>query len=167
MLKKILGKWLETASKNDDQAKVNNLPKHEQARLLVERVAARNAGNRPFNPIRAAGVFLSAVNGDILSLTQRIDSYSEKLELDQGLSPQDVYSESKDVSLDQFFTDSDGMYISLAEFDVFLHSCQRLFTAIEHAMARNDRGVDYSIRLMGKCFTSIHSVCKAVEEASV
>ncbi|BAW19309.1 hypothetical protein [Ralstonia phage RP31] len=154
------------ASTNDEQDSVSNLPKHEQARLYVEKIAAREAGSRPFNPIRASGVFLQSVNADVSSLTERINLYAERLELQDGLTPKDCFAEVKTVTLDQFFTDTEGMYIPLSEFDIFLHSCQRLFAVIERGLERKDRNVEYSVRLMNKCFTSIHNVCRAVEEAS-
>jgi hypothetical protein len=165
MLSKILGRWLSKASTNDDQAKVNNLPKHEQTKLMVEKVANRKPG-RPFNPIKAAVIELQCIDSNIISLITRIDSYAAKLELSEGLTPQDCFSEIKNITLDQFFTDSDDMYISLEMVDSFVLACQRLFKAIDRGLANKSRDVEYSIRLMGKCFTSVQHVCTAIEEAA-
>lgn len=165
MLSKILSGWLNKTSNNDVQAKVNNLSKHEQARLVVEKIADRKKG-RPFNPIKAAVVELQCIDGNIISLMIRINNYADKLELSEGLTPQDCFSEIKTVTLDQFFTDSEGMYISLEMVDTFTTTCLRLFKAIERGVTNKNRDVEYSIRLMGKCFTSIQHVCKAIDEAA-
>ena len=165
MLSRILGGWLRKASNNDDQARVANLPKHEQAKLMVEKIAGRKTG-RPFNPMKAAVVVFQCIDNNIIALMTRMDNYSSKLELSEGLTPQDCFSEIKTVTLDQFFTDAEGMYISLEMVDDFITECQRLFTAIERGLANKNRDVEYSIRLMGKCFTSIQNVCLAIEEAA-
>ena len=165
MLSKILSGWLGKASNNDAQAKLANLSKHEQAKLVVEKIAERKKG-RPFNPIKAAVVVLQCIDSNVIALMARIDAYAGKLELSEGLTPQDCFSEIKTVTLDQFFTDAEGMYISLEMVDDFVDSCQRLFTAIERGTANKSRDVEYSIRLMGKCFTSIQNVCNAIEEAA-
>ena len=165
MLSKILGRWLSTASTNDEQAKVDNLPKHEQTRLMVDKIATRKKG-RPFNPIKAAVINLQCIDSNIISLMARIDNYAEKLELFEGLTPQDCFSEVKNITLDQFFTDPEGMYIPLEMVDNFALTCQRLFNAIDRGLERKSRDVEYSIRLMGKCFSSIQHVCKAIEEAA-
>lgn len=164
MLSKILGNWLKSASTNDDQAKVNNLPKHEQSRLMVDNIATRKG--RPFNPIKAATVQLQCINTDVVALIARIDQYAGKLELSEALAPKDCFAEVKSVTLDQFFTDSQGMYIPLSTVDDFVHSAQRLFAAIDRGLSHKNRDVEYSLRLMGKCFTSIQNVCKAIEEAA-
>lgn len=165
MLSRILGGWLKKASNNDDQAKVANLPKHEQAKLMVEKIAGRKTG-RPFNPMKAAVVELQCIDSNIIALMARIDGYSNKLELSEGLTPQDCFSEIKTVTLDQFFTDAEGMYISLETVDDFVTECRRLFTAVDRGLANKSRDVEYSIRLMGKCFSSIQHVCLAIEEAA-
>lgn len=165
MLSNILGKWLNRANNNhDEQTRINNLPKHEQARLIVEKLASRKG--RPFNPIKAASVNLQCINIDILSFIERVDEYSEKLELSEGLTPKDCFSEIKTITLDEFFTDKEGMYIPLDTLNVFIASNRRLFSAIERGLTRHSRDVEYSIRLMGKCFSSIQNVCKAVEDTA-
>ena len=165
MLSKILSGWLGKASNNDAQAKMANLPKHGQAKLMVEQIAERKTG-RPFNPIRAAVIVLQCIDGNIITFMERMNSYAAKLELSEGLTPQDCFSEIKTITLDQFFTDSEGMYIPLEMVDDFVMTCQRLFAAIERGVANKSRDVEYSIRLMGKCFSSIQNVCKAIEEAA-
>lgn len=166
MLKKILSGWMKTANTDDEETKVENLPKHEQARALVEQIASRMGTRRPFNPVRASGVLLHCVNTDVIGFTERLNDYAGKIELDETLTRADCFAEVKEVTLDQFFTDKDGLYIPLAAFDGFVASCQRLFTALDHGELRDNPNVEYSIRLMGKCFSSIQNVCKAVEEAS-
>lgn len=163
MLSKLLGNWLKKTSNNDEQAKVANLPKHEQTRLLVNKMMEKRG--RPFNPIKAGSVPLQVINPDILSLMARIDTYASKLENSEGLTPQDCFAEIKLVSLDQFFTDAEGMYIPLETLTRFSQSCQRLFAAIDRGLANKNRDVEYSLRLMGKCFSSIQSVCKAIDVA--
>ncbi len=165
MLSKILGGWLSKASNNDVQAKVNNLPKHEQARLAVDGIIKRKKGHT-FNPIKAAVIELQCIDTNIISLMLRMSSYADKLELSEGLTPQDCFSEVKVITLDQFFTDSEGMYISLEMVDDFTEVCQRLFGAIDRGLANKNRDVEYSIRLMGKCFSSVQNVCRAIEEAA-
>lgn len=165
MLSKILSRWLNNASNNDEQAKINNLPKHEQARLAVMKVVERKS-SQPFNPITAATVYLQCSDSNIVLLTQRINSYTRKLELSEGLTPQDCFAEIKTLSLDQFFTDTDEMYISLDMVDAFVLTCRALFEAIDQEVTNNGRDVEYSLRLMGKCFSSIQNVCKAIGDAA-
>jgi hypothetical protein len=166
MLKTLLRGLMQNKSRDDEQAKIENLSKHEQARVLVEQVAIKIDNRMPFNPVRASGVYLQCVNTDVLGFTERINEYANRLELGDGLTPKDCYAEVKEVTLDRFFTDSEGMYIPLEEFDNFVTGCRRLFSAMERGQERGIQGIEYSIRLMGKCFTSIQNVCKAVETAS-
>lgn len=163
MLKDILGGWLKKTSTNDEQARLSNLPKHEQTRLMLEKIAARKG--RSFNPIKAASIELSVIDTNILSFIERIDLYSTKLELSESLTPQDCFSEIKVVTLDEFFTDSEEKYIPLETLNDFIKSCQRLFAAIDRGLAHKNRDLEYSLRLMSKCFSSIQSFCKAVEAA--
>lgn len=163
MLSKILGNWLNKTSKNDEEARINNLPKHEQAQLALEKLAGRRG--RPFNPIKASSVQLQCVNTDILSLIERIDFYTGKIELSQSLTPKDCFAEVKTVTLDQFFTDTEGMYIPLGAMDTFVQSSHRLFAVINRGLELRNQDLEYSLRLMGKCFSSIQNVCKAVEKA--
>lgn len=163
MLSKILSRWLTKTSTNDEKSQFSNLPKHHQAHLLVQRLAATKG--RPFNPVRAGGVILQTVDADVIQLTTRIVGYVEKLELSQGLTQKDCFAEVKTVTLDKFFTDAEGMYIPLDTLSTFLNTCDRLFQLVERGLERKDRNVEYSVRLMSKCFSSIYNVCRAVETA--
>lgn len=166
MLSKILGNFLnrnKPAEPAVESVNIQNLPKHEQARHLVEMLASREG--LPFNPMKASRVELHVINADILSLMVRINQYAEKLELGQGLVPSDCFAELKVVTLDEFFTDEKGHYIPLDTLTDFVESCRRLLTVIDRGLTRKQRDVEYAVRLMGKCFTSIINVCAAVEVA--
>lgn len=147
-----------------EEVKLGNLPKHEQARHVLEQLASRQ-GQR-FNALKAGRIELSAINTDIAALIERMNYYAEKLELGQSLSPTDCFAEIKTVTLDQFFTDGQGMYIPVNMLDEFINSARRLLTAVERGLSRKESGVEYSLRLMGKCFTSIRNVCQAVEDSA-
>lgn len=163
-LTKILGRWMKSASPETapDQSS-SNLPKYQQALLLVEALAQRK--NRTFSPIVATRVTLQSISPNVVALSERIAAFAHRLELAESLSPTDCFAELQIVTLDQFFTDSDGTYIPLEMLDTFLASSQRLLRAVERGMEKKDRNVAVSARLLGKCFTSIHNVCRAVEEA--
>lgn len=166
MLSKILGNLLnrnKPAQQASGSVNIQNLPKHEQAQHLLNMLASREG--LPFNPMKAAKVELHAINANILDLMVRINQYAEKLELGQGLVPSDCFAELKAVNLDQFFTDDQGMYIPLDTLSEFVITCNRLFTVVERGLSRKQRDVEYAVRLMGKCFTSIINVCTAVEVA--
>jgi hypothetical protein len=165
-LSSLLGNWL---NKNQvvvvsEEVNVSNLPKHEQARHLLEKLAARE-GQR-FNALRAGRIELVAVSSNMNTLIERMGYYAEKLELGQSLSPTDCFAEMKNITLDQFFTDDQGMYIPVGTLDEFIKTGRRLLTAVERGLARKESGVEYSLRLMGKCFTSIRNVCQAVEDSA-
>jgi hypothetical protein len=166
VLSKILGNFLnrnKPVVEASEPVNIQNLPKHEQARHLVDMLAGREG--LPFNPMKAARVELHSINSNILGLMTRINQYAEKLELGQGLVPSDCFAELKVVTLDEFFTDEQGMYIPMSTLTEFVESCRRLFIVIERGIERKNRDVDYAVRLMGKCFTSIINVCTAVEVA--
>jgi hypothetical protein len=165
-LSSLLGTWL---NKNQavvvsEEVKLTNLPKHEQARHMVEKLASR--GDQRFNAIKAGRIELLAINANIAAFVERINHYAEKLELGQSLSPTDCFAEMRSVTLDGFFTDEKGMYIPISTLEDFLKSARRLLTVVERGLARKESGIEYSVRLMGKCFTSIHNVCKAVEDTA-
>lgn len=168
VLSRILGNLLNRSAPPADTPEappvnIANLPKHKQAQITLQRIAAREG--RPFNAIKAASVELSVINPNIVALATRINEYAEKLELGQSLVPSDCFSEMKTVSLDEFFTDEEGMYISITAWYDFIKASNRLFTVTESGLSKNKRDVEYSVRLMGKCFTSILNVCNAVETA--
>lgn len=150
-------------SNNDEQAKINNLPRHEQVRLMVAKLAANK--QRAFNPIKAGSVSFSSIDANIMALIERISEYARKIQTGEGLLPRDCFSEAKQVTLDQFFTDSEGMYIPLDTLRVFTLACDYLYLAIDERGAKRDNDLAVSIRLMGKCFTSMHNFCTAVEIA--
>lgn len=163
-LSSLLGNWLNKSQAVvvSEEVNIANLPKHEQARHMVERLASLQG--RRFNAMKAARVPLVATNTDIVAFLERINYYAEKLELGQGLVPSDCFAEMKTITLDEFFTDDHGMYIPLTTLDEFVTAARRLLSAVERGLSRKERDIEYSVRLMGKCFTSIHNVCKAVEE---
>jgi hypothetical protein len=109
---------------------------------------------------------VQAIDTNVLALITRIDQYTAKLELGEGLTPKDCFAEVKEVSLDHFFTDEDQHYIPLHVVADFISSSRRLISYIDRATTRNDRGIEYSVRLLGKCISSIQSVCKAMESAA-
>jgi hypothetical protein len=164
VLSKILGSFLKRANKNDEAANIANLPKYAQARIALEKLVARKG--KPFNPIRASAVEVQCINANIVTFIDRINNYHEKLESGIGLTPSDCFAEFKKISLDEFFTDEIGMYIPAATLFLFTAACTRLLDVIEQGVADKSRDVDYSVRLLSKCLTSIQNVCKAVEEAA-
>lgn len=164
MLSKILSKWLDKSSNNDDVAKISNLPKYAQAKLAVEKQIARKG--KTFNPMKAATVSLQCINPNIIALIDRINGYAKILEEGSSLTPTDCFSEVATVTLDGFFTDTDNTYIPLNTLDEFLTTSKRLLIVIGRGMERNDSNVQYSLRLMTKCISSIQNVCNAVELAA-
>lgn len=164
MLSKILGGFLKRASKNEESVNIANLPKYEQAKIALNKIAARKG--KPFNPIRASAVELQCINPNIVTFIDRINNYHEKLESGVGLTPTDCFAEFKKVSLDEFFTDELGMYIPVATLYLFVAACTKLLNTIEQGIIEKNRNVDYSVRLLSKCLISIQNVCKAVEEAA-
>ncbi len=165
MLTKILGRFMRRTTKDTDlERAIQNLPKHQQAHLLVKKLAEKKG--QPFNLRVAANVSLQVIDPDIVLLKQRIESYTERLKSGDGLTPKDCFSEAKERTLDGFFTDEQGNYIPLHVFREFLESCKKFLYVVEKGLERKDRNVEYSVRLMGKCFSSIHNVCRAVEEAA-
>lgn len=164
MLNKLLGSWMKKASTNDEKAKISNLPKHAQAKIAVELLSQRKG--KPFNPLRASTIMLDSVTGNIIDLNDKINYYATNIENGLGLVPTDAFSEFKHISLDSFFTDAEGNYISISKINEFITSCERLFKAIDTATVREDSHIAFSIRLLNKCIASIQNVCKAAEAAA-
>lgn len=164
VLNKILGNWLSKTSTNDEKAKISNLPKHAQAKIAVEAFKARKG--KPFNALMASSVSLESITSNIVTLNERINFYANNIENGLGLVSADAYPEFKKITLDSFFTDEEGNYISMYEMNNFITSCERLFQAIDDAIKREDSDISFSIRLLNKCIGSIQNVCKAAQAAA-
>ena len=164
MLNKLLGSWLKKASTNDEKAKISNLPKHEQAKIAV--AALKDYKGKPFNALLAGSVSLESITTNIVVLNERINFYANNIEIGLGLVSADAYPEFKKVTLDSFFIDDEGNYISMYEMTKFIVSCERLFKAIDDAITREDSNISFSIRLLNKCIGSIQNVCKAAQAAA-
>lgn len=165
MLKHILKNWLNKASKNDDVAKFNNLPKHAQVKLVLANSPLRT-GNKKINPIKASGITLQSISPDIEALIAKIDEYTDKFNSETGLTSNDCFAEYRTVTLDQFFTDANQMYIPLSTIHIFMEKCDKLLAMIDESLEKGERRTEYSIRLLNKCLTSIQNVCRAVELAA-
>lgn len=164
MLSNLLGNWLKKTSTNDEKAKISNLPKHEQAKIAVQSIASRKG--KPFNALRASSVRMQSITPNVIELIERLNYYSAKIDDGTGLVQSDAFSEFKNITLDEFFTNAEGNYISINKWGEFITSCEKLFTVIERAIARKDQNISFSIRLLSKCIASIQNVCKAAEEAA-
>lgn len=162
MLSKFLSSLIKRKGNADEEARVANLPKHEQARLRVQQLATRKG--RAFNPIKASTVEFQTIDKSIDQLILRLLQYADAIENDNSITPASCFAELSYVSLDRFFTDEEGMYIPLVTFNVFVESCERLFTAIDHLSETNKKEEAYTLRLLTKSFVSIKNICKAVEE---
>ncbi len=163
-LSKFLSRLINRKSNDtdDEQAQLGNLSKHEQAKWYVKRLATRKG--RAFNPIKASLESFQTIDKNVEQLTLRLMQYTETIESGNSLTQQSCFTDFNTVTLDEFFTDSDGMYIPLATFNVFIESCEKLFAVLDQRSTTNDRDAAYAVRLLTKSFVSMQNICKAVEQ---
>lgn len=161
MLKNILARFLQTANTDTQQEKLENLTKQEQARKYIERLSAHR--KRPYNPLNASLVDVDVIESNMLLLIVRIDHYADTLNNGHTLTHSQVYIEPMAMSFDKFFTDTDGNYIPSETTWSFIRSCKDLFAVLDEMKRLGDKDYSYTDRLLRKCFTSIISVCKAME----
>lgn len=160
MLRQILTNWFNKTKPSNDAVKVNNLPKHTQVRMLVEKMANRKG--RPFNALVANSISVQSIDLNIVLLIERIKHYTDIVIKEQNLTTASVLLEFKKVTLDQFFTDEEGNYISMNKMQEFIHVSIALFDAIDKVHPSNQQ---YILRLLNKCINSIQYVCNAIEQA--
>jgi glutaredoxin 2 len=160
VLSKIFGNLIRRTVPEPDTPNIQNLPKHLQVKMAVDALILDKT--RTINLQHASRVKIQCISPNILSFTDKINGYREKL-LSNNLAPTDCFADFKVVSLDEFFTDEDGMYIATSTINEFTQACTDLFTVINNAIKNDSRDASHILRLLNKCFISIQNVCDAFE----
>lgn len=159
MLTKLWGLLLSPSGSNRTNT-VKKLTKLQQAQIAVNNLREVTG----FNPIKAGQQEFSCSDNNIAEFYERIDAYYSKMVDGRGLTPQACFCELKEVNLDRFFTHNNA-YVDQRALKYLTDICDKLIQKIQEGLKKDDSDAVYAERLLGKTFTSIIELEKAVSKS--
>lgn len=163
-LSKLLGRLISRTSNTTAEDRIANLSRLEQSKHHLLKMDARPS--RSIDLMVANRIQVTTVDRDIHTLTRRILQYVETINARETLVSSNFFSEYHVVTLDSFFIDEDGCYISVGELVSFVDSCKLLYSILDSIKESDPNIYAYANRLLTKTFASIQNVSLAVLEAS-
>lgn len=164
MLSNLLSKFINRTSKTTDKERIASLSRLEQSRHYLLKVASRT--DPTIDHMTSTRINVTAIDKNIESLTLRISDYVNTINSKEALVSANFYTEYFNITLDTFFIDDDGCYISTRELNKFINISKRLYEVLDSIKEKDPSTYAYADRLLTKTFASIQSVSIAVIEAS-
>lgn len=164
MLSRILGRLVKRISNTTPEERITNLTRLEQSKHHLLKMT--NRADKSVNMFKARRIPITAIDKNILALSERIVKYAETIEANETLVSANFFSEHSTVTMEDFFIDDDGCYISTDELILFAANCKRLYAALDSIKGTSPNIYAYADRLLTKTYTSIQNVSIAVLEAS-
>lgn len=164
MLSQLLGKFIHRNSKTTDKDRIANLSRLEQSKHYLLKVASRS--DPTIDHMASTRINISTIDRNIDSLTTRIADYVDTIKSKEALVSANFYTEYFNITLDTFFIDEDGCYISTTELNKFINISKQLYEVLDIIKETDPGTYAYANRLLTKTFTSIQNVSVAVIEAS-